>query len=99
MVLYFVSSNIGITEKTIGKINKGNVGEDVKLLGRVNRFVESEKVYFIEMTQPASMTVIVFKGDKQNFSLDEGDYVEIIGEIDEYEGRLEVIGNRIRVID
>jgi DNA/RNA endonuclease YhcR with UshA esterase domain len=34
----------------------------------------------------------------ENVSISEGDYIEVIGEIDEYKGEREVIGNRVRRI-
>lgn len=98
-VLYFTSSNIEISEKTIDKINKEHIGEDVKLIGRISSIFETENVYFVKLTQPNTMDVLVFKNKEQNLSLVKGDYVEIIGKIDEYEGKIEVIGHRIRVIE
>ena len=97
VVLFFVSSTIEINEKTIDKINTQNVGEDVKLIGTIKNVYQSENAYFIEISQPSSLTIILFK-DK-NISLQVGDTVEIIGKIDEYEGKLEVIGQRVRVIE
>ena len=97
VVLFFVSTTIEINEKTIDKINTQNVGEDVKLIGTIKNVYQSENAYFIEISQPSSLTIILFK-DK-NISLQVGDTVEIIGKIDEYEGKLEVIGQRVRVIE
>ena len=97
IVLFFISSNLEASEKTIDKINKEHIGEDVKLIGRISRIVETEKVYFIELTQPATISVLLFK-DGNGLDLTDGDNVEIIGEIDEYEGEIEVIAHRIRVM-
>jgi DNA/RNA endonuclease YhcR with UshA esterase domain len=69
----------------------------VKILGRVTRFTETENVYFIEIQQPSTIDVLIFKNEP--LSLTEGDNIEIIGKIDEYEGEMEIIGNRIRVIE
>lgn len=97
VILFIISDNIEINEKNIDKINKANVEEDVKLTGTISKITQLEKVAFIELEQPATMTIILFK-DK-NLSLYKGDNVEIIGEIDEYGGELEVIAQRIRVLD
>ena len=69
----------------------------MKILGRVTRFTETENVYFIEIQQPSTIDVLIFKNEP--LSLTEGDNIEIIGKIDEYEGEMEIIGNRIRVIE
>lgn len=99
VILFLVSDNLEIKEKDIDKINKANVEEDVKLIGTISKMTQLEKVAFIELQQPATMTVIVFKAKNKNLSLYEGDNIEIIGEIDEYEGELEVIAQRIRVLE
>ena len=92
--LYLISENISIDESSIGKIENEQVGNDVKVKGVVNDVFNGEKISIITITQPEEMKVIVYG----NISVNEGDYIEIIGEIDEYQGELEVIGDRIRVI-
>ena len=97
VILFFISSNLEISERTINNINKQHIGEDVKLLGKVTNIVETDSVYFIELSQPATIDVIIFKGEK-GLSLTQGDNIELIGEVDEYEGKLEIIGHRIRIV-
>lgn len=92
-LLFIISEKLPIEEikdiETTDKI-------DVKLKGPVSRISDLEKVAFITITQPKDTTVLVFKKEKLNIS--EGDYIEVIGRIEEYEGEKEVIANRIRVI-
>jgi len=97
VILYLISGQISIDEETIEKINKDNIGEDVKLLGKVENVVETDSVFFIDLVQPSSISVLVFKNNK-NLSLLDGREVEIIGSIDEYNGEIEVIADRIRVV-
>ncbi|HLC95980.1 MAG TPA: OB-fold nucleic acid binding domain-containing protein [Candidatus Nanoarchaeia archaeon] len=94
--LFFVSSSIDASERTISQIDSDDLGDDVKLVGRISKISQTGSVSFLELTQPSTMDVIVF--NKENMTLNEGDYVEIIGEIDDYEGKLEIIGQRIRKI-
>lgn len=96
-ILFFISNNVEPDRKTISKINMENLGEDIKLKGYISSITDLEKVIFVEITQPEKITVVLFK--KQNISLYEGSYVEILGEIDEYGGKMQVIGNRVRVIE
>ncbi|MEA2036193.1 MAG: OB-fold nucleic acid binding domain-containing protein [Nanoarchaeota archaeon] len=97
-VLYIISDSVKIDETSIGKIEEEDIGSDVKVKGRVERLYEGEKVSIITIIQPEDMSIIVMKQDNKNLSLEEGDYIEVIGEVDEYNGELEVIGNRIRVL-
>ena len=48
-----------------------------------------------EVMQPNSVTVVLFESGVE---VSEGDMVEVIGEIEEYEGKREVIGNKVGVI-
>lgn len=97
-LLYIVSERVKIDESTIDKINKGRVGESVKIKGVLGKVSSTDKVVFLEITQPQSLTVILFKDKNINITLDEGDNVEIIGKIEEYEGKMEVIADMVRVI-
>ena len=96
-VLFIISDNIEIDEKTIDKINKDNIGEKVKIKGIVTKVSDTNKTLFLEISQPESMTLIVFKDDKE-INISSGDYIEVIGKIDEYKGEMEVIVDKIRKI-
>lgn len=98
-VLFFASSNLEVDEKTIDKINKDNLDENVKINGVVSRITELNSTTFIEITQPSSIDVVVFKDKQGNLSIKEGSRIEIMGKIEEYEGNLEIIAYRIRVVD
>lgn len=93
-VLYLISSNIKIDETSISKIEEEQIGKDVKVKGVVKDVFNGEKISIITITQPEEMKIILY----ENVSVSEGDYIEVIGEIDEYKGEREVIGNRVRVI-
>ena len=93
-VIYLISENVKIDEGSIGNIKEEGIGKDVKLKGVVNSVFNSEKATIITITQPEEIKVMLLG----NVSLSEGDYVEVIGEVDEYNGELEIIGNRVRVI-
>lgn len=97
VILFFTSQKIGVTEKDIGKINADNTGEIVKIKGNLNKITRTEKAVFLEITQPAEIIVIILEG--KNISLAEGQTIEVIGKIDEYNGKMEVIAERIRVIN
>ncbi|MBU0627940.1 MAG: hypothetical protein KKC75_02030 [Nanoarchaeota archaeon] len=93
-IIYLISENVVLDESSIGKIKEEQIGKDVKLKGVVNSVFNSEKATIITITQPEEIKVML----QGNISLSEGDYVEVIGEVDEYNGELEIIGNRVRII-
>ena len=97
LILYLISDNIEIKEKNIEKITLENKDEFVKLRGIVSNVVDTEKVVIMEITQPQEITVVLFK-DKETVNIQQGNEVEVIGKVDEYEGSLEIIADRLRVI-
>ena len=96
--LYIISGNIEIKEKNIEKITLENKDEFVKLRGIVNKVIDTEKVTIMEITQPQQITVVLFKDENKTMSIQQGNQVEIFGKVDEYEGKLEIIADRLRVV-
>ena len=95
MALYFISDSIDIKDYSITGINS-DVGEDVKLKGIVKGVRKSDKATFIEVEQALPSSIVVFS--QENINISAGDFVEVIGEIQEYKGEEEIIANRIRVV-
>lgn len=96
--LYLISENITIEEKDIEKITMENKDEFVKLTGIVNNIVDTEKVAIMEISKPQKITVVLFKNENRTMPVYIGNEVEIIGKVDEYEGKMEVIAERLRTI-
>ena len=98
VVLFFVSEKISISQVDLDRIDEMDIGTDVKIIGRIERATDVEKVMFLEIGQEKieKVTVILFKDS--DISLKEGDYVEVTGEIDDYNGEREVIANKVRII-
>ena len=94
--LYFISARIGIKDYKPNVFNR-NVGDDVKLQGAVTKITEKGDVVFIDVIQQNSVPVVLFR-DNNNLNLKNGDNVEVIGKIQEYNGKNEIIAQKIRVI-
>ena len=94
-ILYLISDNVVLNESSIGQIEGEEIDRDVKVKGIVDDVYNGEKLSIITITQPESMKVLLF----ENVSVVVGDYIEVIGEIEEYNGEREVIGERVRVIN
>jgi len=98
VLLFLISDNIKIDEKNIEKITIDNKDEFVKVKGRVSKLIDTEKVTILEITQPQEITVVLFKPVNQTSPIKEGNEIEVIGKVDEYEGSLEIIAHRARII-
>ncbi len=97
IILYIVSNNITIEESSIAKINDEEIGAMVKLKGTIDRFFQGNKTAIIRVKHPESIDVVVL--DRLQANLTIGDYIEVIGEIEEYKGKREIIAHRIRVVE
>jgi DNA/RNA endonuclease YhcR with UshA esterase domain len=97
LVLFFISKFVEVEERYIGDITIEDLDKNVKVIGTVSKVIDTEKVMIMDVSQPQNLKVVVFK-DK-DISLKKGDYIEVLGKVEEYEGELEIIGDRIRLID
>ena len=94
--LYFISTKIEVKYYRPSILNK-NIGDDVKLNGIVAKISDRGNVIFIEVNQQNPVTVVLF-ADNKNLELNNGDNIEVIGEVQEYKGKNEIIAQKIRVI-
>ena len=96
VLLYFISIKIEVKNYNPNILNK-NIGDDVRLEGAVAKVTDRGNVIFIEVNQQSPVTVVLFT-DENNLKLNNGDNVEIIGKVQEYNGKNEIIAQKIRII-
>ena len=96
IALFFISENMEIKEKNIDEINKDNIGEDVRIKGIVSKSTDKGKIILLDVVQPETITIVLFKDS--DFNISTGTKVEITGEIDEFNGQLEIIGNEVKTV-
>lgn len=96
VILYFISAKIDVRDYKSSQLNE-NVGEDVKLIGTIAKISQNDNVAFLEINYQSPVIVVLFTGDK-NLSLKINDSVEVIGEVQEYKGKNEIIAQKIRII-
>ena len=94
VILFFISSKIEISEATISKITKES--ETVMLKGMVSSIYQHENVAFIKLTQAETIDIVVFT--EKNLTLEKGNFIEVIGETETYQGKKQLIAKRLRVI-
>jgi DNA/RNA endonuclease YhcR with UshA esterase domain len=95
VALYFISDRIETEEKVIENIDATDIEKDIKIKGMVSNIIDKEKVMLVEVSQLKGITVVVFKDG--NIELNEGDLVYISGNVQEYEGKPEIIADEIKV--
>ena len=98
LILFITSQNISVQEKTISKITFEDAGNKVKIKGSVEKIINTEKVTIINVVQPQDLDVILFKEANETLDIQKDDFIEVIGKIEEYQGKLEVLGQRVRII-
>ena len=96
IILYFISAKIEVKDYKPDLQNK-NIGQDVKLKGIVAKITDKGDVVFIEVSQENPVNVVIFTNNG-NIKLKNGDSIEVIGKVQEYNGKDEIIAQKIRVI-
>ena len=98
IILFFISEKISIDKVNVSDIEKKELGRDIRLIGKIERVTNMDKVIFLEISElkTEKISVVLFKD--RDLDLIEGSYVEIDGEIDEYNGGKEIIANSVRII-
>lgn len=93
VLLYFLSS--GIDLEAVPGIEEVEENSEITVRGNLGKVTQLDTVAFLELWQEkiVKTTVVLFKD--QNISLQAGDYVEISGTVEDYEGKKEVIGNKV----
>ncbi|MBW2977764.1 hypothetical protein KY331_02880 [Candidatus Woesearchaeota archaeon] len=98
IILFFVSERIEIDDITIDKLDEIELGRTVKIKGYVEDVVNMEKIAFLKIAQEKTEVVSIVLFKEENISLEKGEYVEVVGEVEEYQGKSEIIGNLVKRI-
>ena len=96
VALYFISTKIEIRDYKPNLLNK-NIGDDVNLKGTITKITDKGNVVFIEVNQQNPVNVVLFTEDS-NLKLKNGDNVEIVGKVQEYNNKNEIIAQKVRII-
>lgn len=90
--LYLISSSLKVDESIISKLDETNLGSTIKISGVVTKVDDLGSAMLLDIAQMESMKVIAFTND---ITLNKGDNVEVLGKLDEYNGRIELIADKI----
>lgn len=93
ILLFIISENISIAKIPADMIDESYIGRSVRFLGTITKISSSEKFSSIEID--GKILVVLF--DKIN--LTKGNKIEVIGKVDEYKNKIEVMADSIRMIN
>lgn len=96
VALYIISESIELKDYKPNYLSNKNIGDSVELSGQILKITSGNNVVFIELKQEFPVKVVVFT-DKE-ISLNENDYVNIKGKVAEYNGKEEIIADKIRIV-
>jgi len=80
---------------TIQSLEQIPTEQTVRIAGIITKLRQAEKAYFLQVEGQETTTMdIIFFPDEDLF-IEEGDYVEVLGDVEEYQGKKEVIASSI----
>ncbi|MDO8740452.1 MAG: hypothetical protein Q7J54_02650 [Candidatus Woesearchaeota archaeon] len=93
ILLFIISENISIAKIPIDMIDESYIGRSVRFSGEITKISSWDKFSSIEVN--GRILVVLF--DKVN--LTKGNKIEVIGKVDEYKNKIEVVADSIRIIN
>lgn len=94
VLLYLFADSITLDETRLNETNKLQQDKTVRIIGIVKKVSTNDNNTFITIEQTNNIGVFVNKP----VNLTQNATVEIIGKVDEYNGKKELIGERISLV-
>jgi len=83
----------GIKEMNIGEAKQAEEGETVKITGTVTRITAKEGFSIINIRKEEEITIVLF----EQLNLSKGQKIEVTGKTQDYEGKKELVAEKIVV--
>ena len=94
-VLFFYADQFSV--ERVESIETRQVEEEVALSGTISQLRKTDTVYFLTIDGTKTIkTEVVFFPDEDIY-VKQGQFVEVIGTVEEYKGKKELIANKITV--
>ena len=94
LILFFLTYTIKVNLYEINSLSKDNLDDIVRVKGIVESYSETPGLYLVNLKDnTGKITVVVFKDEK--LELQEGLEIEVIGQVVEYQNKLEIIAKEI----
>ncbi len=95
VILFSISSLTEIEYSDINELTLNNLDDTIKVQGLITKVTPKEKITLLEIAQHNKMPIVIFD---TNITINPGDEVEILGTVEEYNGKIELIADRIEQI-
>ena len=92
--LYFYAEEVDLEVKELDAIKPN---EFIKLQGVLTRVEAKDRVIFLQLQGEKVITTDVILFTSEELFLKPGDYVEVEGMVEEYQGKKEVIANKVKI--
>ncbi len=99
IALFFISISIGTPSLSLDEISAQTEEEMVTVQGEIKKITDADSVTLLIVEQPTQRTAVLFKPKGSKTNLEEGMRVELLGKVDMYEGKPELIVHKARIID
>jgi hypothetical protein len=96
VVLYFLTASLELEETKVSNLTGTEESTLVRLMGVVESVEDSGKIMYIDVAQPETASIIIFKD--RNLSIAKGDFVDVRGEVRDYKGKKEIVAAGIDVL-
>jgi len=94
LILFYLTYTLEAKRYDINSLTKDNIDDIVKVKGIIESYGETPGLYLIDLKDDTGrITVVVFKDEE--IELIEGLEIEIIGQVTEYQNKLEIIAKEI----
>jgi transcriptional antiterminator len=93
LFLFFYTENVNL--EAVERIDTALPEETVKMVGLITKLTVKENVVFITLEGQRTEKVDVVLFPDHELFLNEGDYIEILGTVEEYKGKKEIIASSI----
>ena len=100
VALFFLSKAIQADSISIGKITEQEIGRKIMVEGIIESVAEKKSTVLFDIQEqdtPESISVILFGKSSQPFK--KGSEVRVIGTVKDYNGKLEIVAEKINTIE
>jgi DNA/RNA endonuclease YhcR with UshA esterase domain len=94
VALFLIAIRMSPNDVELGRIESLKDSESVRVTGEITRIVDRGDVGFLDITSTETAMVVIFS--PRNLTLKKGDKVSVTGRISEYQGRNEIIAEKIQ---
>lgn len=85
---------------SIAEISEYNIGEKVRVNGIVSFAIANENIAIFEIENEGKIKCVIFNPRiEERIILQKGSFVEVIGKVQQYKGSLEIVAEKVSLLD